>query len=519
MPESSYRPPAVQGPSSGYSGHQGSFSSYFRAMPKSSCHPPAIQGSSDGYSGQQGQTLGQQITAPRGFFECGDLCHVRRYFPRLRGKALQQGQQPMISVPIAVPAVWPPRGRGASSVLFDPGSTYSHVSSLFAHFLDIPHEPLGTPVYVSTLVGDFVVVDWIYRSCVVIFCGYKTREDHLLLYMTDFEVILGMDRLSPYHAILDCHSKIVTLAMPELSRLEWKGSSVSISSRVISFMKARHMVEKGCLAYLAYVRDTIAESPTIDSVPVVQELADVFPSDLPGMPPYCDIDFYIYLALGTQPISIPPCRMAPKELKKLKEQLEESLAKGFVRPSVSPWGAPLLFVNKKDGTMWMCIDYYQLNKVTIKNKYSLPRIDDFFDQLQGARVFCKIDLISGMEEHEQHEHHLRVVLQTLREQKLYVKFSKCEGIKVDLKKIEAVHSCPRPTSATEIRSFLGLAGYYHRFLEGFSSIAAPLTRLTQKGAPFRWPEDYEASFQKLKTTLTTTSVLVLPSGSEMYTVY
>ncbi|XP_070049887.1 uncharacterized protein [Nicotiana tomentosiformis] len=132
--------------------------------------------------------------------------------------------------------------------------------------------------------------------------------------------------------------------MPELPRLEWKGLSVSISSQVISFVKARHMVEKGCLAYLAYIRDTTVESPMIDLVPVVREFSDMFLSDPPGMPPDRDIDFFIDLAQGTQPISIPLYRMAPKVLKELKEQLEELLAKGFVMPSVSPRGAPMLLV-------------------------------------------------------------------------------------------------------------------------------------------------------------------------------
>ncbi|XP_070058057.1 uncharacterized protein [Nicotiana tomentosiformis] len=106
------------------------------------------------------------------------------------------------------------------SVLFDPGSTYTYVSYLLAHFLGVTHESLGTPVYVSTPVGDYVVVDQIYRSCIVTFCGYETREDFLLLDITDFEIILGLNYLSPYHAILDCHAKTVTLAMPEFPRLE-----------------------------------------------------------------------------------------------------------------------------------------------------------------------------------------------------------------------------------------------------------------------------------------------------------
>ncbi|XP_070034328.1 uncharacterized protein [Nicotiana tomentosiformis] len=217
------------------------------------------------------------------------------------------------------------------SVLFDLGSTYSYVSSLFAHFLGVPHESLVTPIYVSTPLGVRI-----YQSCIVIFYGYETRSNLLLLNMTDFEVILSMDWLSLYHAILDCHAKTVTLAMPELPRFEWKGSSVSASRRVISFLKDRHMVGKGCLAYLYYVRDTTIETPVIDSVLVVREFSDVFPSDLPGMPPDHDIDLCIDLAPGTQPISIPLYRMDPKELKELKEQLEEFLGKGFVRSSVSP---------------------------------------------------------------------------------------------------------------------------------------------------------------------------------------
>ncbi|XP_070056431.1 uncharacterized protein [Nicotiana tomentosiformis] len=388
MPESSYHPPV----------HQGSSGAYFSAMlkssylllvhqrssmPESSNRPPAIQGSSSGYSGDQGQALGKQSMVLRGCYECGDPGHMKRTCPRLQGKAVQQGHQPIIAAPAArLPRVGGHAGRGrprgggqagggqpaivqpaggqpavaparfyafsarpeamasdavitgiicvcgrAASVLFYPGSTYSYVSSMFAHFLDIPRESLCTPIYVSTPMGDYVAVDRIYRSCVVTFYGYETREDLLLLDMIDFEVILGMDWLSPYHDILDCHAKTVTLAMPELPRLEWKGSSVSTSSQVISFLKARHLVEKGCLAYLAYVRDTTAESPMIDSV---REFVDVFPSDLPGMPPDRDIDFCIDLALGTQPISIPPYGMAPKELQEPKEQLEELLAKRII---------------------------------------------------------------------------------------------------------------------------------------------------------------------------------------------
>ena len=128
---------------------------------------------------------------------------------------------------------------------------------------------------------------------------------------------------------------------------------------------------------------------------MVNEFSDVFPEDLPGLPPEREVEFGIDVIPGTQPISIPPYRMAPAELRESKEQLKDLLEKGFIRPSISPWGAPVLFVRKKDGSLRMCIDYRQLNKVTIKNKYPLPRIDDLFDQLQGTKCFSKIDLRSG----------------------------------------------------------------------------------------------------------------------------
>ena len=133
----------------------------------------------------------------------------------------------------------------------------------------------------------------------------------------------------------------------------------------------------------------------LEDIPVVREFSDVFPKDLPGIPPDREIDFKIKLTPGTEPISKAPYRMAPLELKELKLQMEELVSKGFVRPSTSPWGAPILFVKKRDGSLRLCIDFKELNKVTIRNQYPLPRIDDLFYQLQGAKVFSKIDLRSG----------------------------------------------------------------------------------------------------------------------------
>ena len=141
--------------------------------------------------------------------------------------------------------------------------------------------------------------------------------------------------------------------------------------------------------------DTRKEVLKLDDIPVVREFPDVFPEDLPGIPIDREIEFSIDLLPGTSPILKAPCRMAPTEPKELKEQLQELLDKGFIRPSASPWGSPVLFVKKKDRTMRLCIDYRELNRVTVRKKYPLPRIDDLFDQLQGAQVFSKIDLRSG----------------------------------------------------------------------------------------------------------------------------
>ncbi|GKB48463.1 putative reverse transcriptase domain-containing protein [Tanacetum coccineum] len=170
----------------------------------------------------------------------------------------------------------------------------------------------------------------------------------------------------------------------------------------------------------------------IDLIPLGQgsfDVIDVFPDDLSGLPPQRQVEFRIDLIPGATPVAKSPYRLAPSEMQELSEKLQELQDKGFIRPSHSPWGAPVLFVKKKDGSFRMCIDYRELNKLTIKNRYPLPRIDDLFDQLQGARYFSKIDLRSGYHQlrtKEDHENHLRLMLDLLRKEKLYAKFSKCE---------------------------------------------------------------------------------------------
>ncbi|GJR56034.1 putative reverse transcriptase domain-containing protein [Tanacetum coccineum] len=255
------------------------------------------------------------------------------------------------------------------------------------------------------------------------------------------------------------------------------------------------------------------------------------------------VEFQIDLIPGVAPVARAPYRLAPSEMKELSELLQELSDKGFIRPSSSPWGAPVLFVKKKDGSFRMCIDYCELNKLTVKNQYPLLRIDDLFDQLQGSSIYSKIDLRSGYhqlrvreqdipktafrtryswtmnrvckpyldkfviifiddiliysKDEKEHEEQLKAILELLKKEKLYAKFSKCEfwipkvqflghvidsrGIHVDPAKIESIKDWASPKTPTEIRQFLGLAGYYRRFIEGFSKIAKSMTKLTQKG--------------------------------------
>ena len=164
---------------------------------------------------------------------------------------------------------------------------------------------------------------------------------------------------------------------------------------MIFSLETKRLLHKGCEAYLAYVIDTTASEVNLENVPVICEFSDVFPDDLLGLRPNRKLEFGIEVLPGSTPIFIPPYRLASMELKELKIQLQDLVDKGFIRPSVSPWGVPVLFVKNKDETLRLCIDYRQLNRVTIKNKYPLSRIDDLFDQLQGARVFSKIDLRLG----------------------------------------------------------------------------------------------------------------------------
>ncbi|KAB2626227.1 S ribonuclease [Pyrus ussuriensis x Pyrus communis] len=280
-------------------------------------------------------------------------------------------------------------------VLIDCGATHSVISHTFAQVTQPRPTPLGYDLEVAMPRGERCVVDCVYPGCPVIVEGVALSADLIPLDIVDFDVILGTDWLHFYRANINCYGKVVTFHRPGLPMVTFVGEQSGVRYGVISALRAKKLLTKGCQGYLAHVVLDEAVPNRIEDVRVVRHFPDVFPEDLPGLPPDRDVEFTIELLPGTNPISLTPYRMAPAELRELKVQLQELVDKGFIQPSTSPWGAPVLFVRKKDGTLRLCIDYRQLNRVTIKNRYPLPRIDDLFDQLRGACVFSKIDLRSG----------------------------------------------------------------------------------------------------------------------------
>ncbi|KAL8125846.1 hypothetical protein AgCh_013227 [Apium graveolens] len=214
-------------------------------------------------------------------------------------------------------------------------------------------------------------------------------------------------------------------------------------------LQAKRLLRKGNEAFLAYVEDTKKEVPIIQDIPVVKKFEDVFPENLPGLPPDREIEFAIELAPGTTPVSKSLYRLAPVEMKELASQLQELLDNGMIRPSVSPWGVPVLFVKKKDGSMRLCIDYRELNKMTIKNRYPLPRIDDLFDQLKGVVHFSKIDLRTRYHQLKIKPEDIPKTAFRTREVQFLGHVVSRKGVLVDPAKIEAVSNWERPTTPTE----------------------------------------------------------------------
>jgi hypothetical protein len=434
-------------------------------------------------------------------------------------------------------------------------------------------------------------------GCVISIDGDDFVANLMVIPLAIFDVILGIDWLHRYRAIISCFWKTVTLEAPSGQTIIFQANPPLQTLYTIACLFP------GCRPLKTGFLWSLVEKPikslTIEEIPIVREYPNVFSDELPGMPPKRAVEFHIDLIPGTSPISLAPYRLSHPFQAELRKQLDDLLSKGLIQRSVSPWRAPMLFTRKKDGSWHMCVDYRDLNAVTIKNKYQLPHIEVLFERLKGAKVFSKIDLQSGhnqipVQEEDiekttfstmfghyefrvmsfgltntpayfmemmnnmlhgledfvvvfiddilifskakaEHEEHLRRVLETLRSHKFYAKLKMCEfwlsevgflghvinqhGISVDPSKVATVVEWERPTNVHEVRSFLGMAGYYRRFVKNFSIIAKPLTKLTQKNVKFMWTQECEHAFQVLKEKLVTAPILTLPDPDKCFTVY
>nr|GEU55869.1 hypothetical protein [Tanacetum cinerariifolium] len=311
-----------------------------------------------------------------------------------------------------------------ASILFDTGADRSFVSTAFSSLIDITPTTLDH-YYDFELADEKIIgINTIIRGYTLNFLDHPFNINLIPVELGSFDVIIGMDWLAKYHAVIDCTEKIV--------RIPWENETLIVHGDGSNRGNETHL----------------------------------------------------------NIICMAPYRLAPFKMKELSEQLQEPSDKGFIRLSSSPWGAPILFVKKKDGSFRMCIDYEDLNKLTVKNRYPLSRIDDLFDQLQGSN------------NKKEHEEHLNLILELLKKEEFYAKFSKCK------------FWIPK-----EIRQFLGLVGYYRRFIEGLLKIAKSMTKLTQKGVKFDWGDKEEVAFQLIKQKLCGTPILALPEGSEDCVVY
>ena len=423
-------------------------------------------------------------------------------------------------------------------MLFDSGASHSFIAASIVIELGLEVETSEEPLYVSSLLGIRVRIGMICRGCELEISGILLTVDLRVMDMSKLDVILGMDWLTAYRVVIDCERRRVTAYTQDGTRVVFQGDKHDILPQIVYESRCQGQLA-GWLASLT-LEDEVR--PDLDLPRVVYESEDVFPDELPGLPLQRVVDFGIELHPGTSPIFMTPHRMAPFELQELRVRLHKLLDKWFIKSSTSPWGALVLFAKKKNKTLRLCIDYRQLNKVTIKNRYPLPRIDDLFNQLRGVRVYFKIDLFTGYHQlrvrekdipktafrihyghfeftvmpfgltnapaafmdlmHKvfqpyldqfvvffmddiliysqskwEHEYHLRIVLQLLRDHQLYAKFSKCEfcltevrflghvvsasSVSVDPEKVEAVMSWERPKSVFEICSswdWLGTTG-------------------------------------------------------------
>eukprot|EP00253_Pinus_taeda_P025715 PITA_25715 len=427
------------------------------------------------------------------------------------------------------------------AVLIDPGATLSYVSPKIVEQCKLLSEKFRIPWLVQLATGAKRQISAKISNCSFSIAGQPITADLNVLPLGSYNIPIGMDWLEKHWSLVNCKTKTIYYKDDLGQQQELQGIKRPVQVRPITASQLDKCLRKKCQIYAIQVgyanqKDKIS---ALDGIPVVQEFVDVFPEEVPGLPRKRDIDFTIELTPGAAPVSRAPYRMSVPELTELKMQLQELLDKNYIRPSVSPWGAPVLFVKKKDGTLlkgekvFSKIDlrsgYHQIRikeediaKTAFRTRYGhyefvvLPfgltnapatfmcLMNSVFHRFLDKFVLIFIDdILIYSRSHEEHKEHLRMVLQTLREHQLYAKFSKCDFFKEDV---------------VDIRSFMGLAGYYRRFVEGFSRIAYPITSLQKKGKAFKWTAECQQSFDRLKHLLTIAHILSIVDPNKDYVV-
>ncbi|GJU38654.1 putative reverse transcriptase domain-containing protein [Tanacetum coccineum] len=496
-------------------------------------------------------------------FECGRKGHYRNECPKLknqtrgnkagkktdeaRGKAYVLGGGDANPDSNVVTSTFLLNNHYAS-MLFDSGTDRSFMSTTFSTLLDITPDTLDVSYTVELADRRISETNTVLRGCTLGLLGHPFNIDLMPVELGSFNVIIGMDWLANHHAVIVCDEKIVRIPYGnEVIIVQGDSSDKGKKSKlsIISCTKMQKYIKRGCPIFLTQITkketEDKSEEKRLEVVPIVREFPEVFPKDLPGLPPLRQVEFQINLVSGAAPVARAPYRLAPSELQELSTQLQELSDKGFIRPSSSPWGALVLIVKKKDGSFQMCIDYRSsiYSKIDLRSGYHQLRVRDedipktafrtryghyecqvmSFGLTNEPAIFmdlmnrvCKPylnkfvivfidDILIYSKSEEEHAEHLN------------------EGIHVDLAKIESIKDWASPKTPTEIRQFLGLVGYYLRFIEGFSKIARSMTKLTQKNVKFDWSEKAEAAFQLLKQKLCSAPILSLPEGSENLVVY
>nr|GEY53304.1 reverse transcriptase domain-containing protein [Tanacetum cinerariifolium] len=380
-----------------------------------------------------------------------------------------------------------------AKILFDTSADMSFVSTTFSALIDITPTTLENHYDVELADGKIIGGNTIIRGFTLNFMNHPFSIDLMPVPLGSFDVIIGMDSLTKYHGVIIYDEKIVRVPFGgEMLIFQGNGDNQREESRlnIISCAKTQEYLTKGCDVFLAHITTKEAKDKSkgkrLEDVSIVKEFPEVFPKDLSGIPPARQVEFEIDLVPGDAPVARAPYRLAPSEIKELAEQLQELSDKGFIRPNSSPWGALSVY-----------------SKIDLRSGYHQLRVREedipttAFRTRYGYYEFQVMPFEVQFLEH---------VIDS-------------KGIHVDPAKIESIKDWASPKSPTEIRQFLGLAGYYRRFIEGFSKIAKSMTKMTQKNVKFDWGEKEEATFQLIKQKLCSAPIMALPKGLENFIVY